>query len=106
MLVKLGVDISRLNRPIRRALEAIERIFNLYNLEAVITSTYEGDHMVSSLHYANDAIGIRKPPHSETLILESIRRDLGKDFDVVMETDHYHIEYDPKKKKPLQRGTV
>jgi len=106
MLVKMGVDISRLNREARRSLEIVEREFNLYSLEAVITSTYEGDHMVSSLHYANDAYGIRKPPHSITLILESIRRDLGKDFDVVMESDHYHIEYDPKKKRPIQRGTV
>lgn len=106
MVVKLGVDTSRLNREIRQTLNMVEREFNLYNWEAVVTCTYEGTHEPGSLHYADDAYHVKKPPHSETLVLESIRRDLGKDFNVIVELDCYHIEYDPKRKAPTPRGTV
>ena len=53
MLLKMGVDISRLERPIRRALNKIEKVFQKYGKEPVITSTYEGNHSPGSLHYAN-----------------------------------------------------
>jgi len=61
MLLKLGVDISRLNREIRRALNIIADVYIMKGEEAVIISTYEGDHSPSSLHYRNDAVNIRKP---------------------------------------------
>ena len=97
MLVKLGVDISRLQRPIRRSLNVIERIYRRYGYEPVITSTYEGDHMPSSLHYANLAVDVRLPPSNIQAVLYDLRRALNEDYDVVLEKDHIHIEYDPKK---------
>ena len=96
MLVKLGVDISRLERPIRRTLNIIDRIFREHGEEAVITSTYEGDHSPSSLHYANLAVDIRLPKENPTGIALAIQRALGDDYDVIIEKTHIHIEYDPK----------
>ena len=93
MLLKPGVDISRLNREIRRALGKIKRACG----EFVITSTYEGSHSPWSLHYANDAIDIRMTSWNGTPIsTEILRAELGKDYDVVQESTHIHIEYDPK----------
>ncbi|RLC84240.1 MAG: hypothetical protein DRI93_03245 [Aquificota bacterium] len=98
MLLKLGVDISRLRRPIRRALNRIDRVFRDHGLEAVITSTYEGNHSPSSLHYANLAVDIRLPKKlSPAEITQELRDALGSDYDVVLERDHIHIEYDPKR---------
>ncbi|MBA7495086.1 hypothetical protein ES702_05665 [subsurface metagenome] len=96
MLLKTGVDISRLNREIRRALGTISVIFWKYGHELVITSTYEGDHSPGSLHYSNDAVDIRAPVNRAGEIFAEIRELLGVDFDVVDEVDHIHIEYDPK----------
>lgn len=96
MLLKLGVDISRLNRPCRRALSKVDYVFSLIGEEAVITSTYEGSHSPSSLHYANDAFDVRLPKSDTNKIVQSLHGTLGPDFDVILESSHIHIEYDPK----------
>ena len=61
----------------------------------VITSTYEGSHSEGSLHYANLAVDIRKNK-AKVLSYKEIKQALGKDYDVILEGDHIHIEYDPK----------
>ena len=97
MLIKAGVDISRLNREIRRALPKIQGMLNNYNEELVITSTYEGTHGEGSLHYCNDAIDIRAVDRYGITTKIDLKIELGKDYDVVLERDHIHVEYDPKK---------
>lgn len=96
MLLKLGVSIERLNREIRRALNPIEEIYAMNGEEAVITSTGGGIHSVGSLHYANDAVDVRLLKRNSAEIAQELRRKLGKDFDVVLESDHIHVEHDPK----------
>ncbi len=98
MLVKLGVSIERLKRPARRALSKVDYVFRGHEEEVVITSTFEGDHSPSSLHYADLAFDIRKPKKPITRVITQIRSILGVSYDVVDERDHYHIEYDPKGK--------
>ncbi|MBW2648954.1 MAG: hypothetical protein JRC53_03920 [Deltaproteobacteria bacterium] len=94
--MKVGVDISRLERNTRRSLIHVFHAFLRHGETLVITSTYEGNHSPHSLHYANQAYDIRKPSKNQKEILDEIIRDLGHDFDVVKERDHWHIEYDPK----------
>jgi hypothetical protein len=99
MLLKLGVDISKLEFHCRRALAAVEKIWIWQKWsEAVITSTYEGNHSVSSLHYQNRAFDIRLPGIAaiSNVALELLKKELGPDFDVILEEDHLHVEYDPK----------
>ena len=97
MLLKLGVDISKLKRPMRKALNLIDRAFRDFGEEAVITSTYEGDHMPSSLHYAHLAVDVRLPVGNVDAVVNALKLLLGKDYDIVVEKDHIHIEYDPKR---------
>lgn len=97
MLIKAGVDISRLNREIRRALAITQDVLNEWEIEIVVTSTYEGNHGVGSLHYGNDAIDIRKPENYRSFVKDLLKERLGKEYDVVEEKHHVHIEYDPKK---------
>ena len=93
MLIKAGVDISRLERPVRRALNTIEAAYP----DFVITSTYEGTHSPSSLHYANLAIDIRTKTFRGTKISAAdLKAVLGKGFDIIEEGTHIHIEWDPK----------
>jgi len=97
MLVKMGVHVSDLERPIRRALSKIDWVF-LENAkqEAVITSTNEGTHSPSSLHYANLAVDIRLPKDDVKKTLGVLKEVLGPSYDVILEASHFHIEYDPK----------
>ena len=96
MLIKAGVDISRLNREIRRSLNKVGSIYYKYDEEMIITSTYEGNHSDGSLHYANEAYDIRLPKYKRVEIKQEIDRDLGKQFYVKLEANHIHIGYDPK----------
>lgn len=96
MLIKAGVDISRLKPVIRKKLSAIEHIISIStNEELVISSTYEGNHMAGSLHYCDEAVDIRRPSKPDTVCRE-IRQQLGDDYDVILYADLVHIEYDPK----------
>jgi len=95
MWIKAGVDISRLNREIRRALPVLGLVCERLKSSLHISSTYEGNHGAGSLHYSNDAFDFTEP---SLLIFEVIklREKLGLNYDVVVEPDHIHIEYDPK----------
>jgi len=96
MLIKAGVDISRLRPEIRKKLNEIARlVWSIEKEELTITSTYEGSHSESSLHYANLAVDIRGYKNNVDVRRE-LRDKLGMDYDVVLESDHIHIEYDPK----------
>ena len=101
MLVKLGVDIRPLKRDIRRALNTVEYVYlAVAKTEAVITSTVEGTHSPGSLHYAGQAIDVRLPPKRYvSKIVNQLKQKLGDDYDVVLESTHIHIEYDPKKQE-------
>lgn len=98
MLVKLGVDISRLADPMRRALTPIDTVYiSITAAEAVVTSTYEGTHSASSLHYVHRAVDFRLPPLAlREKVMAQLKDRLGPGFDVVLERDHIHVEHDPK----------
>ena len=104
MLLKMGVSVRCLKREIRRALPIIERVYkDVAGHEAVITSTTEGTHSPGSLHYVGQAVDAALPgthgmvrKATATEVLSELRKELGPDYDVVLERDHIHVEYDPK----------
>lgn len=95
MLIKAGVDISRLNRQIRRALGVLGNLFSTHDTDFVVTSTYDGNHSPGSLHYANDAFDFRYVPLPFSDSHEIIVETVGPKFDVVFHKTHIHVEYDP-----------
>lgn len=90
----------------------------LYDDVVVITSICDGKHGRGSLHPRDRAEdvrilgertgGIRVHPNLAALEMPAqqklaanvwarqLRRNLGSDFDVIVEADHIHIEYDPQ----------
>ena len=100
MLLKLGANITNLCPELREKLYEIDRVFHLFtDREAVITSGNDGQHMQNSLHYADRAIDLRTwfiPTKTRKLLVNELKDRLGKNFDVVDEGNHIHIEYDPK----------
>jgi len=95
MLIKAGVNISRLKPPIRKKQNLIARIvWEIEGEELVVTSTYEGTHSEGSLHYADLAEDIRRHNKGKE-VRDRLALELGDDYDVVLEASHIHIEYDP-----------
>ena len=81
------------------ALPVIASVYESGGYECVITSAFDGVHKQDSLHYIGRALDFRTRHLTDPLafnIATAIRRALGPDFDVVLEEDHIHIEYDPK----------
>lgn len=104
MLIKAGVDISRLERNARLGLQKVSDVYEANGSEIVISSTYEGNHGAGSLHYAHRAFDVYPPvKHKEHVIILCIKV-LGKDFDVVPKSNHVHFEYDPASLKALRKG--
>lgn len=97
ILIKAGVSIDRLKRPVRRILNKLVVIYASYGYDLIVTSTYEGTHSPGSLHYSNEAIDVDDPPDHKEEITQKIKDSLGRDFDVILESDHIHIEHDPKR---------
>lgn len=65
----------------------------------VVTSCNDGKHSRKSKHYRGDAFDIRiwtLPEDARIIAAERIADALGRDFDVVFENDHIHVEYDPE----------
>ena len=62
-----------------------------------ITSAKDGKHSVNSLHYEGKAIDIRsRDMHNSSRVCYFLRMSLGKDYDIINEKTHIHIEYDFK----------
>ena len=67
--------------------------------DLTVTSITDGEHSANSLHYQGRAIDLRNrnlEDHEQEVALRELRRHLGKDYDVVLEPTHIHVEYDPK----------
>src|SRR3990167_7878975 len=62
-----------------------------------ITSCRDGVHKDGSLHYKGEAFDFRtwywRKEEVGKLVLD-LMRELGSDYDVVLERDHCHVEYD------------
>jgi hypothetical protein len=69
-----------------------------------ITSANDSEHVDGSLHFNNRAFDIRikniiagmEFPLAARGWAERIQVALGDDYDVLLEKDHIHVEYDPK----------
>jgi hypothetical protein len=90
------VDLSRLRKEIRQALFACEFVYNQWEDEVQVYHTFDGKHMQGSLHYKNRAVDVSMPFQNVNAIVEEIRLFLGPEYDVVVEEDHLHVEWDPK----------
>jgi hypothetical protein len=67
--------------------------------EAVVTSVWDGYHSKNSLHYSGKAFDLRVWIYSEEQInamVANLKPNLGNGYDVLFESDHIHVEYDPK----------
>jgi hypothetical protein len=99
MKLKAGVDASDVQPPIWFAIGVAEAVYRNFNRQLVVTSLRDGQHQVGSRHYQGLAADFR----TNHLIEQERRTIFGQlksildfaGFDVVMESDHFHVESDP-----------
>ena len=97
--IKPGVSIKGLEVQAAIAFLVACSIYRKYGYTCRLTSGTEGKHSPGSLHYVGLAIdlGILTIPKQMTeTIYREITNSLGAEYDVVLESDHIHIEYQPK----------
>lgn len=102
METKTSLSFIELHPAIRYALDVVSYVAGR-DYRPVITSAQDSTHAARSLHYGRvgdvrcRAIDVRMPlPRYIERLVKELGRRLGPDFDIVPETDHLHIEYDPK----------
>lgn len=96
--VKDGV-VLELHPALVRVLPVIDALhLARYGKDVVITSGLEGPHKKGSLHFRGLAVDLRTrdyPLSAARAFAQELRRGLGEDYNVVLEADHLHVEYDP-----------
>ena len=98
------VNITKLDPVMFRAIVYAEDLYNKYKRDTVITSGNDGAHGMHSKHYDNRGLDFRTfhlPGGYLGLEARDIAQRLNAQlkplgFDIVLEKDHLHVEYDPK----------
>jgi hypothetical protein len=97
--VKSGVTLKTLKPEILKALEIAQRAYTLFGFKLTVTSTNDSKHMRGSKHYVDQAFDTRVwgiKLEMQKCIVDFAKAKLGKDYDIVIEKDHIHWEWDPK----------
>ena len=97
MKFKPGIKIANVQPELLMGLMVANQILAYeFNADMVITACTDGTHMPGSKHYIGQAVDIRisnlKDPES---VLSRLEFELDALFDIVLEADHIHFEYDP-----------
>ena len=100
MILKEGVKINGTRPEIVFALNVCDAVYSKYGEELVITSLNDGKHSITSLHYAGCAADLRThyfDIDEVKIVASDIRSRLGLDYDVIVEKDHIHLEFQPRR---------
>ena len=99
MKYKEGVIRKGLHPAMRRVEKIVDEIWPMFGVEAVMTSGLDGDHSQWSWHHYGCAADFRTrdliPPHVH-MVAAALRDRLGVPYQVVIEDDHIHVEFDPE----------
>lgn len=97
MKIKKGVSLAGMSPTLSIATQIVEPILAKYGQELVITSCMDGRHKRSSAHYTGMAIDLRiwDITDADRCVAE-MQRHLGGNYDVIVEVDHIHLEFDPE----------
>ena len=97
--LKEGVDVKGLSPYMRYAAEVVKQVYEECGAPYLITSGREGVHKHGSKHYFGQALDFRTSglaKDTRIKIYRRLRKMLERDYDIVQESTHLHVEYDPK----------
>lgn len=99
---KKGVETKNVHPKMVWAWGVIAELSAEWNIDTVVTSVADGVHMEGSKHYldpvqATDFRTWYLPSEDDKhRFVTTAQMRLGSAFDVVLESTHLHVEYDPK----------
>lgn len=95
--LKSGVSLLGIQPQIVLAILIAESCFQGQTMTVTSVTDHAVGRSKSSRHKSGLAFDLRTYNlQSPELTAESIRDSLGNEFDVVLESDHIHVEWDPK----------
>lgn len=100
MKFKHNVTLEKIMPQTVLAINIADGIYSIYGYEMIITSINDGKHSINSKHYLGFAFDTRIRDIKQidvNHIYNDIKIALGLNYDVVLEDDHIHVEFDPKK---------
>lgn len=108
MIVKLkkGVSVKGIKPEMAIAVPIIAGVWEQFEQkELVITSARDGKHSTNSLHYQGYAFDLRiwgfkkeeldKVVEALQIAFNGVPGNSSGDWDIVLESDHIHLEFDP-----------
>ena len=97
---KPGVKIAGVRPEIALAIHVADDIYGMNDIATcVVTSVTEGKHGFGSLHFSGAAFDLRVSNFKtwkQRHVVDELRKHLTDEFDVVLEKDHIHVEFQPK----------
>lgn len=96
-----SIGLSGLKSQIVLALIVIDQVMKEQGQQAVITSLNDARHSKNSRHYDGAAVDLRSRFFNDPeMILALCKEALGNnpDYDMIFETNHFHLEYQPKRR--------
>lgn len=106
MRFKDSTIILSMTPAIVAILQAAEAAYAAIRVPCWVTSGNDGRHMNGSFHYRDRAVDFRTGHHWQNPLLTqaeaeevaaAMRQRLGQDYDVVLESDHLHVEFDVRR---------
>ena len=95
------VNVNGIRPELVLALVIANDIYANHGENLVITSLNDGKHSQTSLHYSGCAADLRTRyflKSEQSKVVNDLKEALTIDFDVVLEKDHIHLEYQPKRR--------
>lgn len=98
MILLDNVNVACLQPIMMMGMVVIESVFRDHGVaEVVFTHICDGAHMKGSLHPLGLAVDVRIWGVTDLPdMVSDLAKALGNEYDVVLETDHIHVEYDPE----------
>lgn len=97
--LKAGVSPMGIRPELLLGVMVAAGVYSERGYECVVTSLVDGKHSQTSLHYAGCASDLRTyhvPEGDRAEIVAEIKQRLGKHYDVLLEDDHIHLEFQPR----------
>lgn len=99
MKLKPGVRVDGIQPELLIALAVADGVYReITGAGCTVTSVRDGSHSVRGMHPAGLAADLRTrdvPATERSTIQQHLAAALGDDYDVVLEADHIHLEFDP-----------
>lgn len=95
-----SISFANLQPQILFALTVANDVYDQFGIDCVVTSANDGIHSTTSLHYSGAAVDLRirnfdsRDDAQEAAFI--ISDALNQHYDVLLESDHIHIEYQPR----------